>query len=81
MKIQYFADTDTLYINIRDRVSSDSGDVGPDMLADYDEDRAVVALTIEHASVRADLDSVEVQDVPHVRLIGHDRSEIVAAAQ
>lgn len=66
MKIQYFADTDTLYINIRDRESSDSGDVGPDTLADYDEDGAVAALTIEHASVRADLGSVDVQDVPPV---------------
>ena len=81
MQIRYFADTDTLYINICDRASSDSGDVGPDMLADYDEDGAVVALTIEHASMCADLGSVEVQDVPHVRLIGRDRSEVVAAAQ
>ena len=81
MKIQYFADTDTLYINIRDRESSDSGDVGPDMLADYDKDGAVVALTIEHASLRADLGSVEVQDLPHVRLIAHHRSDVVAAAQ
>ena len=81
MKIQYFADTDTLYINIRDREGSDSGDVGPDMLADYDEDGAVVALTIEHASVRADLGSVEVQDVPHVRLIGHHRPEGMAVGQ
>lgn len=81
MKIQYFADTDTLYINIRATASSDSGDLGPDMLADYDEDGAVVALTIEHASVHADLGSVDVQDVPHLRLIGHDRSDDIAVGQ
>jgi len=81
MRIQYFADTDTLYINIRDTASSDSGDIGPDMLADYDEEGAIVALTIEHASVHADLGSVDVQDVPHLRLIGHDRPEGRAVGQ
>ena len=81
MKIQYFADTDTLYINIRDAASSDSGDLGPDMLADYDEHGAIVALTIEHASVHVDLGSVDVRDVPHLRLIGHDRPEGIAVGQ
>lgn len=81
MRIQYFADTDTLYINIRDIASSDSGDVGPDMLADYDEDGAIVALTIEHASVRADLGSVDVRDVPHLRILGRDRPEGKAVGQ
>lgn len=81
MRIQYFADTDTLYINIRDTVSSDSGDIGPDMLADYDDHGAIVALTIEHASMRADLGSVDVRDVPHLRLIGNERMDDIAVGQ
>jgi len=51
------------------------------MLADYDEDGAIVALTIEHASVRADLGSVDVQDAPHLRLLGRDRPEGKAVGQ
>ena len=81
MKIQYFADTDTLYIRLRTAESSDSGDLGPDMLADYDEDGAIVAFTIEHASKHADLGLVDMEDLPRLRFIGHGSAEEVAVGQ
>jgi uncharacterized protein YuzE len=48
----------------------------PDVRADYDEDGAIVAFTIEHASIRADLGSVDVRDVPHPRLISEKRAAV-----
>src|SRR6185437_2467676 len=75
MKMQYFADASTLYVNICETARSDSGGVGPDLLADYGGEGAIIDLTTEHTSVHADLGSVDVWNVPHVRLIERDRPE------
>jgi len=58
MKIKYFADTDTLYIELRGQGIAESRDLDENTLLDLDEEGNVLAMTFEHASTRTDLDRV-----------------------
>ena len=55
MKIQYFQDTDTLYIELRACDVGETRDYDENTLIDMDEHGEICALTIEHASARADV--------------------------
>ena len=55
MKIQYFQDTDTLYIEFRATQVNESKDLDEDTLLDLDRDGNVVAITVEHAHARTDI--------------------------
>ncbi|MDP2431715.1 MAG: DUF2283 domain-containing protein [Pseudomonadota bacterium] len=53
MKIKYFTDTDTLYIELRPADITDTRDLDEDTLLDLDASGQVCAITLEHASARA----------------------------
>lgn len=53
MRIRYFADTDTLYIELRETAVATTQDLDEDTLVDLDSDGRICALTVEHASERA----------------------------
>jgi uncharacterized protein YuzE len=55
VKIKYFEDTDTLFIQLRDVQVSESRDLDEDTVLDFDEAGQVCAITLEHASQRADI--------------------------
>lgn len=55
MRVRYFEDTDTLYIELRDGVVAESRDLDENTLIDVDSDGHMVAITIEHARDRAEL--------------------------
>jgi uncharacterized protein YuzE len=55
MKIQYFADTDTLHIEFRPVEVAETRDLDENTLLDLDADGQVCAITVEHARDRADL--------------------------
>jgi uncharacterized protein YuzE len=55
MKISYFKDTDTLYIQFRDGDVSESRDLDENTILDLDANGGICALTFEHASQRTDL--------------------------
>ncbi len=54
MKIRYFADTDTLYFELREGEITETRDLDPRTLMELDAAGEVVALTFEHARTRAD---------------------------
>lgn len=54
MKIRYFADTDTLFIEFRDALVAETRDLDENTLLDVDANGNICAITIEHASQRAD---------------------------
>jgi len=64
MKIQYFADTDTLLIALNDRPVADTRDLDDNTTLDFDAEGRLVALTLEHASQRADVHSLSYEQVP-----------------
>ena len=53
MKVRYFPDTDTLFIEFRDLPAAETRDLDENTLLDYDNDGHVCSITIEHASQRA----------------------------
>ena len=55
MKIQYFQDTDTLYIEFRSVEVAETKDLDENTLLDVDHDGNICGITIEHASERAEL--------------------------
>jgi uncharacterized protein YuzE len=55
MKVRYFEDTDTLYIELRDGVIADTRDIDENTLVEVDSGGEMVAITIEHAKARTEL--------------------------
>jgi uncharacterized protein YuzE len=55
MKVKYFQDTDTLYIEFKTNVVSESKDLDEDTILDLDNKGNICGITIEHASQRTDI--------------------------
>lgn len=55
MKIKYFQDTDTLYIEFRLVEIAETRDLDQDTLLDLDGEGNIVAITVEHARERTDI--------------------------
>jgi uncharacterized protein YuzE len=63
MKVQYFADTDTLYIEFRDRDIAETKDLDENTVLDLDAKGNVWAITFEHASERTDVHRLTVEGI------------------
>lgn len=63
MKIQYFEDTDTLYIEFRDREIVETRDLDENTAIDVDAEGNVLAITFEHASTRTDIRSLTLEGI------------------
>lgn len=63
MKVQYFKDTDTLYIEFQGGEISETRDLDENILLDLDSDGNVCAITFEHASQRTDISHLQVEGI------------------
>ena len=54
MKIQYFQETDTLYIEFKETAVAETRDLDENTLLDVDRDGNICGITVEHASQRGD---------------------------
>lgn len=63
MKFSYYAETDTLYIDLLDRPGSDVEEISSDFVVDVDASGLPVGIEIEHASERTDLSRLEVEGI------------------
>ncbi len=59
MKFNYDQTTDSLYIDLADRPSSDSKEVAPGVVIDLDENGQIVGIDIDHASHVVNLKKIE----------------------
>ena len=55
MKIKYFQQTDTLYIEFKPADIAETRDLDENTLLDLDRDENICAMTIEHAKGRTDV--------------------------
>ena len=55
MKIKYFQDTDTLYIEFKSAEIVETKDLDENTLLDLDRDGNLCAITVEHARERTDV--------------------------
>lgn len=63
MKVKYFEDTDTLYIEFRDSDIAESKDLDENTVLDVDADGNFCAITFEHASQRTDVQNLTVEGI------------------
>jgi uncharacterized protein YuzE len=68
MKLYYYADTDSLYIDLANRPSVDSREVLPGIVLDLDEAGALVGIDIDHASRQLDESAPLVSALHHPNL-------------
>ena len=64
MKFHYYADTDSLYIDLSEKKASDSQEVVPGIVLDLDKDGHLVGIDIDHASKLVNLSRLEAQGIP-----------------
>jgi uncharacterized protein YuzE len=63
MKIQYFKDTDTLYIEFKESQVAETKDLDENTLLDVDRDGNICGITVEHASQRVDIPRLSYEQV------------------
>lgn len=63
MKIRYFEDTDTLYIEFKAGAVTDARDLDEDTLIELDDAGQVLAITIEHAQTRAEIPTFSYEQI------------------
>ena len=60
MKFRYDKETDSLFIRLREGQYVESDEIASGFVIDFDSEGNVIALDIDHASKRIDLNSLEV---------------------
>lgn len=64
MKIAYYAETDSLYIELKETPGTEAREVAPGLVVDLDEKGDVVGFDIDGASRRFDLSKLETVALP-----------------
>ncbi|MCX5867944.1 MAG: DUF2283 domain-containing protein [Proteobacteria bacterium] len=69
MRIKYYADTDSLYIDLSEKSSKESLEIAPGIVVDFDENNQIVGIDIDRASKILNLSQFEVCDFPSKKLV------------
>jgi uncharacterized protein YuzE len=69
MICRYDSDTDMLYIELVSGVSTESEEVAPGIVLDFDDQNHVIGIEIEDASTCIDLSRLEVSALPIASLV------------
>ncbi len=64
MRIQYFEDTDTLYLVFKEAKTDEIKDLNENTLVEFDAEGNLVSMTIEHAQKRTDVADFSYSRVP-----------------
>jgi uncharacterized protein YuzE len=64
MKLNYYADTDSLYIDLSEKPSVDSREISEGVVLDYDEEGKLVGIDIDNASRKVQLQELFVSGLP-----------------
>ncbi len=66
MKMKYYKDTDSLYIDLSENSSSDSREVSEGIVLDYDAAGNLVGIDIDNATSKVAMDKLVVSSLPGV---------------
>ncbi|MCF8083775.1 MAG: DUF2283 domain-containing protein [Deltaproteobacteria bacterium] len=64
MKLNYYAETDSLYIDLSSKTSTESIEVSEGIVVDYDGDGNITGIDIDNASRKIDLKEVILNKLP-----------------
>lgn len=73
MLFEYHKETDMLYIKLADGTSTESEEIAPGVVLDFDASNRVIGVEIEDASKFIDLSRLELRALPIADLILHER--------
>lgn len=68
MKLAYYADTDSLYIDLSERTSVESREVSPGVVLDFDAKGQLVGIDIDHASRHVSMSALSMVGLPDTML-------------
>jgi len=69
MKMRYYKDTDSLYIDLSEKSSAESLEVAPGIVVDFDENNNIVGIDIDRASQILNLSELEISSIPSKKFI------------
>ena len=64
MKIAYYPDTDSMYIDLSEKPSTESREVSPGVVLDYDGDGNIAGIDIDNASRKLNLKELILNKIP-----------------
>ena len=64
MRIEYFPETDNLYIDLAERAGVDAREIGDGIVIDIDADGHPVGIDIDQASKHLDLGTLDLRRIP-----------------
>ena len=64
MKLNYFPDTDSLYIELAEQTSVESREVSEGVVIDYDAHGNLVGIDIDNASTKVDMGILKLTNLP-----------------
>lgn len=73
MKVKYYADTDSLYIDLSERTSKESLEVVPGVVIDFDENNQIVGIDVDNASKILNLSKFEISDKDNYLVEIHEK--------
>ncbi len=56
MKLKYYPETDTLYVELKGTPSTESEEIAEGIVVDYDESGEIVGIEVEGVSKKGDVD-------------------------
>ena len=66
MKLNYYPDTDSLYIDISEQTSVESREISEGVVLDYDASGNLVGIDIDNASAKVQLKEVILSKLPSI---------------
>ena len=69
MKMSYYKDTDSLYIDLSEKPSKESLEVAPGIVLDFDENNNIVGIDIDRASQILNLSELEISSIPSKKFV------------
>ena len=64
MKLNYYRETDSLYIDLAERPSADSREISDGVVLDYDADGRLVGIDIDNASHKVEMQRLILSKLP-----------------
>ena len=64
MKLKYYRETDSLYIDLSSKPSKESKEISEGIVLDYDADGNLVGIDIDNASRKIDLKEIIISKIP-----------------
>jgi uncharacterized protein YuzE len=64
MKLNYYPETDSLYIDLSSKPSKESIEISEGVVLDYDDDGHIAGIDIDNASHKIDLNEIILNKVP-----------------